>query len=85
MGEYTKGISKGRDYFVALDRRIKREKADPKLIAQDFVFGPIREMLKMVKAPTRATLCHDFVVKKQDAKWATVGKSLSDLAKLVKK
>lgn len=39
IGDYTKGISKGREYFVALDRRIKREKADPVLIVIDLQMG----------------------------------------------
>lgn len=43
VGEYTKGISKGHSYFVALDRRIKREKADPKHVVSDLEMGLIRD------------------------------------------
>lgn len=35
VGDYTKGISKGREYFDNLRRRINAEKADPKVIASD--------------------------------------------------
>lgn len=49
VGEYTKGISKGRDYFVALDARIKREKYDPKVIVSDLEMGLIRDQKERVK------------------------------------
>lgn len=44
VGDYTKGISKGREYFVALQRRINAEKANPKVIVSDLQMGLLREL-----------------------------------------
>lgn len=85
VGEYTKGISKGRDYWENLRKRINRERADPKVIANDFVFGVIADLnARFLRASSHGELLHGFdAVKKRD-KFVTVGKNLSDLGKLVK-
>ncbi len=43
VGEYTKGISKGHAYFVALDARCKREKFNAERIVSDLEMGLIRD------------------------------------------
>lgn len=47
VGEYTKGISKGGDYFAKLDARCKREKFDARMIVNDLEMGLMREMKKL--------------------------------------
>lgn len=59
VGDYTKGISKGREYFENLRRRINDEKADPKLIASD-----LRDFLGMnARAATTVRVSSAFSVK----------------------
>ena len=48
VGDYTKGISKGREYFVELDRRFRREKVNPKRFVSDLEMGLIREQAEFV-------------------------------------
>lgn len=86
VGEYTKGISKGREYWVNLDKRIKRERADPKVIAQDFVFGLLKETnTNFLRAIGGKQLLNGFDAVRERGKFVTVGKNLSDLGNLVKK
>lgn len=49
VGDYTKGISKGHSYFVALNARCMAEKFDPKRIVSDLEMGLIRDQKARVQ------------------------------------
>lgn len=86
VGEYTKGVSKGREYWENLRKRINRERADPKVIAQDFVFGLLQETnTNFLRAIGGKQLLNGFDAVRERGKFVTVGKNLSDLGNLVKK
>ncbi len=55
IGDYTKGISRGPGYFKALDQRIMREKADPKVIVLDLQMGLFRDQARAVARSVSAT------------------------------
>lgn len=55
VGEYTKGISKGRQYWVDLDARIKREKFNPKSLVPDLSMGLFTEQKRFLDSITKLT------------------------------
>lgn len=78
VGDYTKGISKGREYFDNLRRRINAEKADPKVIASD-----LRDFLGMnarVATTVRASSVSAPIPAQKQARTGWKKVSLAELA-----